>query len=75
MACCPELAEKGGPDMVVQDSTLDYMYEAVQCGSAMTVSQIDKSPYLIIWGYESHKAWGFPKLFDKDKPVRFQVVG
>ena len=51
------------------------MYESVQCGSAMTVAQVDKSPYLIIWGYDSHVAWGFPKLFDQDKPTRFQVVG
>ena len=42
---------------------LEYMYENVQCGSAMTVAKIDKAPYLIIWGYDSHVAWGFPKLF------------
>ena len=50
MSCCPELAKKVGKDLVVQDSLLDYMYEDVQCGSAMTVAQIDKSPYLIIFG-------------------------
>ena len=38
MTCCPELAAKAGNDMVVHDFTLDYMYEDVQCGSAMTVA-------------------------------------
>lgn len=41
----------------------------------MTVAQIDKSPFLLIWGYNSHKAWGFPNLFDRDQPVLFQAVG
>ena len=74
LTCCPELLGKNGDDLEMQDSALDYKYEDVQCGSASTVAQIDKSPYLLIWGYESHKAWGFPKLFDKDRPARFQVV-
>lgn len=41
----------------------------------MTVAQIDKSPYLIIWGYNSFKAWGFPHLFEADEPQFFQAVG
>lgn len=41
----------------------------------MTVAQIDKSPYLVIWGYGSFKAWGFPNLFDQDPPMVFQAVG
>ncbi len=41
----------------------------------MTVAQINKSPYLLIWGYNSFKAWGFPDLFEQDKPVLFQAVG
>jgi len=41
----------------------------------MTVAQIDKSPYLIIWGYNSFRAWGFPDLFENDQPKHFQAVG
>ena len=58
-------------DKVIHDFGLDINYLNVKCGSAMTVAQIDKSPYLLIWGYNTFKAWGFPQLFDSDEPVLF----
>ena len=54
---------------------MGYTYLAVECGSAMTVAQVDKSPYLLIWGYGCHTAWGFPDLFQNDIPIRFQAIG
>lgn len=71
----PELDKSEKQDKVIHDFGLDINYLSVKCGSAMTVVQIDKSPYLLIWGYNSFKAWGFPNLFDKDSPVLFQAVG
>ena len=62
----PALDRSATQDKVIHDFGLDINYLNVKCGSAMTVAQIDKSPYLIIWGYNSHKAWGFPALFDQD---------
>jgi len=53
------------------DATLGLQYKRVECGSAQTVALVDKSPYLLIWGYGSHQAWGFPDLFHRDKPVHF----
>jgi len=35
---------------------------------------INKSPFLLIWGYFSDKAWGFPQLFRDDKPSYFDTV-
>ena len=40
----------------------------------MTVARINKSPFLLICGYNNHKAWGLPKLFIDDKPLKFQAV-
>ena len=37
--------------------------------------QVDKAPYLFIWGYGKNQAWGLPQLFEKDKPVHFQAAG
>ena len=71
----PELDKTENQDRVIHDFGLDINYLNVKCGSAMTVALIDKSPYLLIWGYNSFKAWGFPDLFDNDPPVHFQAVG
>ena len=54
------------PDRVVLDFNLKYTYLRVECGSAMTVAQVNKPPFLLIWGYENHKAFGFPEVFDQD---------
>ena len=67
----PELDKTENQDRVIHDFGLDINYLNVKCGSAMTVAQIDKPPYLIIWGYTSFKAWGFPDLFEQDPPVMF----
>lgn len=71
----PSLDQTENQDKVIHDFGLDINYLNVKCGSAMTVAQIDKSPYLLIWGYNSFKAWGFPDLFENDPPVIFQAVG
>jgi hypothetical protein len=39
------------------------------------VALIDINPFLLIWGYNHHNAWGFPNLFHDDKPLNFQTVG
>ena len=36
---------------------------------------VDESPFLLVWGYGKHQAWGLPQLFEKDKPVHFQATG
>jgi alpha-tubulin suppressor-like RCC1 family protein len=56
------------PDRVLMDIAMKYNYLQVECGSAITVAQVDKSPYLIIFGNNDHKAWGFPEVFVKDQP-------
>lgn len=71
----PGLDTTPNQDKTIHDFGLNINYLSVKCGSAMTVAQIDKSPFLLIWGYNSHKAWGFPNLFDRDQPVLFQAVG
>ena len=71
----PELDTTQTQDKVIHDFGLDINYLNVKCGSAMTVAKIDKSPYLLIWGYNTFKAWGFPHLFDRDQPAQFQAVG
>jgi hypothetical protein len=47
----------------IYDSNAELIYRRVECGQAMTVVQINKSPHLLICGYNHHKAWGLPHLF------------
>lgn len=51
--------DEDGP-RTIYDSNIGLVYERVECGSAMTVMQVSQSPYLLVCGYNQHKAWGLP---------------
>jgi hypothetical protein len=55
----------------IYDSNIGLQYQRVECGQAMTVVQVNQSPFLLICGYNSSHAWGLPQLFVNDKPVYF----
>jgi hypothetical protein len=58
-------------DKIVYDYLYDIKYSKILCGKGQSVALININPFLLIWGYNHHNAWGFPNLFHDDKPLSF----
>ena len=65
---------QAGKTKFINDFAYGIKYEKIQTGKGQSVALINKSPFLLIWGYFSDKAWGFPQLFKDDKPSYFDTV-